>query len=47
MMSQGDLTALVQRPISAIMLGLAVLILLTPLLGRLNRMRVRAITENG
>jgi putative tricarboxylic transport membrane protein len=47
MMSQGDLTALVQRPISAIMLGCAVLILLTPLLGRLNRMRVRAITENG
>jgi len=47
MMSQGDLTTLVQRPISAIMLGLAALILLTPLLGHLNRMRVRAITESG
>jgi putative tricarboxylic transport membrane protein len=47
MMSQGDLTSLVQRPISAIMLGLAVLILLTPLFNRLNRMRVRAIAENG
>jgi putative tricarboxylic transport membrane protein len=47
MMSQGDLSILGQRPISAIMLGLAVLILLTPLLGRLNRMRIQAITEGG
>jgi len=47
MMSQGDLTTFVHRPISAIMLGLAVLILLTPLLGHLNRLRVRAITESG
>jgi hypothetical protein len=29
------------------MLALAVLILLTPLLGRLNRMRIQAITEGG
>jgi hypothetical protein len=36
-----------QRPISAIMLGLAILILLSPLLGRFNRVRVKAITEGG
>jgi putative tricarboxylic transport membrane protein len=47
MMSQGDLSILGQRPISAIMLGLAVLILLSPLLGRFNRARVKAITEGG
>src|SRR6266702_3282148 len=43
MMSQGDLLALVQRPISAIMLSLAAVILLIPLFGWLNRLRVRAI----
>jgi putative tricarboxylic transport membrane protein len=47
MMSQGDLSILGQRPISAIMLGLAVLLLLMPLLGRFNRMRIQAITEGG
>jgi len=47
MMSQGDVLALVQRPISAIMLALAVVILLIPLFGWFNRLRVRAITENG
>jgi putative tricarboxylic transport membrane protein len=47
MMSQGDLSILGQRPISAIMLGLAILILLSPLLGRFNRVRVKAITEGG
>jgi putative tricarboxylic transport membrane protein len=47
MMSQGDLSILVERPISAIMLGAAVVILLSPLLGRWNRARIRAITENG
>jgi len=47
MMSQGDFVPLVQRPISGIMLALAVLVLLMPLFGWLNRMRVRAITENG
>ena len=47
MMSQGDLTALVQRPISAAMLGIAAVILLIPLIGRFNKARVRAITENG
>jgi len=47
MMSQGDIASLVERPISATMLGLAVLILLTPLLSRLNRARIQAITEGG
>jgi putative tricarboxylic transport membrane protein len=47
MMSQGDLLSLVERPISAIMLSLALVILLIPLLGWFNRLRVRAITENG
>jgi putative tricarboxylic transport membrane protein len=47
MMSQGELSILVQRPISAIMLFGAVLLLLTPLLGKLNRMRIQAITEGG
>ena len=47
MMSQGDLSALVRRPISAIMLALAVVILLIPLFGWFNRLRVRAVTENG
>ncbi|HEX5867878.1 MAG TPA: tripartite tricarboxylate transporter permease [Beijerinckiaceae bacterium] len=45
MMSQGDLSTLVTRPLSASMLVMAALILLTPLLGRLNRWRVRAIAE--
>ncbi len=47
MMSQGDFAPFVQRPISAIMLALAVLVLLMPLFGWINRMRVRAIVENG
>ena len=38
-MSQGDLTILVQRPISAVMLAAAVLILLLPLLGTLQSRR--------
>lgn len=47
MMSQGDPLTFVERPMSAIMLAVAVIILISPLLGRLNRARVRAITENG
>jgi putative tricarboxylic transport membrane protein len=47
MMSQGDLRILVERPISAAMLIVAIIILLSPLIGRLNRWRVQAITENG
>jgi putative tricarboxylic transport membrane protein len=47
MMSQGDLSILVERPISAIMLALAVVLLLSPLLGRFNRARMTAIADNG
>jgi putative tricarboxylic transport membrane protein len=43
MMSQGDLTMLVQRPISAVMLALAALVLILPLLSYFNRARVRAL----
>jgi putative tricarboxylic transport membrane protein len=45
MMSQGDPAILVERPLAAAMLGIAVLILLTPLLARFNRWRLRAVTE--
>jgi len=44
MMSQGDLSILVSRPISATMLFLTVLILLAPLFRKANTWRVRAIT---
>jgi putative tricarboxylic transport membrane protein len=44
MMSQGDPTILVSRPISAVMLALAVLILISPLFRRANAWRVRAIS---
>ena len=47
MMSQGDIATLVERPISATMLGLAALMLLMPLVGRFNRARIKAITEGG
>jgi TctA family transporter len=38
---------LVERPISAVMLLLAVLILLLPLFGRFNKARTQAIAEGG
>src|SRR5512134_3179549 len=44
MMSQGDLSILVSRPISATMLFLTVLILLAPLYRKANTWRVKAIT---
>src|SRR6266571_1350267 len=47
MMSQGDLSILIGRPISATMLVLAIAILFLPLLSRLNRARIQAITEGG
>ena len=47
MMSQGELGILVSRPVSAIMLGLTVLILLLPLFRKANAWRVRALEENG
>src|SRR6267378_3960138 len=46
-MSQGDMSLFLSRPLSACMLALAVLLLLSPLAGRVNRWRVRAVTENG
>ena len=45
MMSQGDLSILVARPLSAVMLACAVLILISPLLGVFRRWRLRAIVE--
>jgi putative tricarboxylic transport membrane protein len=47
MMSQGDLSILVSRPISATMLILTVLLLIMPLFRKFNSWRVRAIEENG
>jgi putative tricarboxylic transport membrane protein len=44
MMSQGDLSILVSRPISATMLVLTVLILIAPLYKKANAWRVKAIT---
>ncbi len=43
MMSQGDITTFAERPIASAMLAIAVLILLTPLLGYFNRWRTKAI----
>jgi putative tricarboxylic transport membrane protein len=45
MMSQGDLTMLVQRPISAVLLAFAALVLVLPLLSYFNRARMRALAE--
>ncbi len=47
MMSQGDLSILVSRPISATMLLLTVALLLLPLFRKFNTWRVKAIEENG
>jgi putative tricarboxylic transport membrane protein len=44
-MSQGDPTILVDRPISAVLLILAALILISPLLRRFNSLRLQAIHE--
>jgi putative tricarboxylic transport membrane protein len=43
MMSQGSLSILVSRPMSAAMLALALLILLIPLFGKFNAWRLRAL----
>ena len=43
MMSQGDLSILVSRPISAVMIGLTVLILIAPIFRRANAWRMKAI----
>jgi putative tricarboxylic transport membrane protein len=47
MMYGGDFFAIFYRPISAIMLGLALLVLVMPLFSYFNRARVRAIAEGG
>ena len=43
MMSDGSLSILVSRPVSAVMLSLALLILLVPLFGKLNAWRLKAL----
>ena len=45
MMSEGSLSILVSRPISAVMLALAVLVLLIPLFSRFNTWRLRAMEQ--
>jgi putative tricarboxylic transport membrane protein len=45
MMSGGGMSILVSRPISAVMLSLAVVVLLIPLVGKVNAWRVRAIEQ--
>src|SRR5213593_1253029 len=45
MMSEGSLSILVSRPISAVMLSLAALVLLIPLFGRFNAWRLRALEQ--
>src|SRR5919204_6711563 len=45
MMSEGSLTILVARPISAVMLGCALVILLIPFFNTLNSWRLRAMEE--
>ena len=45
MMSEGSLSILVTRPISAAMLSLALLILLVPLFNKANAWRLRALEQ--
>ena len=45
MMSEGSLTILVSRPISAVMLSFALVILLVPLFSRFNSWRLRALEQ--
>ncbi len=47
MMSQGDPSILVSRPISATMLILAVVLLFLPLFRKVNTWRIKALEENG
>jgi putative tricarboxylic transport membrane protein len=47
MMSGGDMSILVSRPISAVMLFLAVALLFLPLFRKVNSWRIKAIEENG
>jgi putative tricarboxylic transport membrane protein len=43
MMSEGELSILVSRPLSAVMLSLALVVLLAPLAGRFNAWRLRVV----
>jgi putative tricarboxylic transport membrane protein len=45
MMSEGSLSILVSRPISAVMLSFALLVLLIPVFGNLNAWRLRALEQ--
>jgi putative tricarboxylic transport membrane protein len=45
MMSEGSLSILVSRPISAVMLSFALLVLLIPVFGKLNAWRLRALEQ--
>ena len=45
MMSEGSLSILVSRPISAVMLSFALVILLIPLFSRFNSWRLRALEQ--
>jgi putative tricarboxylic transport membrane protein len=45
MMSEGSLSILVSRPLAAAMLSFALLILLIPLIARLNAWRLRLMEE--
>src|SRR6266850_2484402 len=45
MMSEGSLSILVSRPISAAMLSFAVLVLLIPVFGKLNKWRLKALEQ--
>jgi putative tricarboxylic transport membrane protein len=47
MMSEGSLSILATRPIAAVMLSLALLILLIPLFNKVNSWRLRALEQNG
>jgi TctA family transporter len=45
MMSDGSISILVSRPVSAVMLSLALLILLIPLFSTVNTWRLRALEK--
>jgi putative tricarboxylic transport membrane protein len=45
MMSDGSISILVSRPVSAVMLSLALLVLLLPVFGKLNRWRLQALEK--
>ena len=45
MMSQGDISIMWQRPIPAVLLSIAVLLLVVPLFKKFNAMRVQVIDQ--